>query len=858
MAAHVLETSARGNDKRQKFLVNLKHMSPEKYAGLRCSTTFRTWSQDIKDLVARFSVELLDAMTATENQAERIASDTIPSSVHDEDAQLRSALRAFTVGEPRAVINAAIDRGDSGLEIWRMLTTQYDPNNDTTRLDESTYILNPGRAKNMSEVQLLLTKWEDAMNHRSKMLGRTALDDDLKRSVLLKLLPNAEESELRHQRILFKTYEALRGRVIELISERTKGPAPMLHHFAKEDPEDVQNLEEDGEWIMRIEESGGRQHRVWSQAKGKGKGKSKGKGKGKAQEGKGKSKGKGMECYRCGRVGHLRADCYSKKHISGSEPREISSKLNNIEGDESDTELHGIDICMLEPDEGWTTVIRKRQQAVADPFAPLAQPRPLIMVNPFDAPKHFLADPFLASQPARHAIAHVPETSAREDPFLSSQRARHPVAHVPETSARNDEEQAPLTWTDDEEWAEEDDWWNYTEEINCPSEAPRRSDIGRHLPSVSFGATTFVEPAPGLRDPAGRAPAVRAAAPAAPSGISDKSLQQALDTLAAAAAAVSANLGTTNKTVHTTSVSSQTNVIGSTSFGIQTDAVVAFVSTCVGTDVDTEALHVTNSSGAYFEASANSSGAYFEASALHVTNSSGAYFEASANSSGAYFEASALHVTNSSGAHFEAHIGSSSEGSDYDDISSEDFTAEGSSWLDTMDGKTQPEFELQAVDAMDVEKSGWNRFDIVVDSGAAQSVADGNLWPSIKRAESEGSRSGAVYLGPGKERIPNRGQKTMNVKTAGSSTVRKMTFQDAAIRKPLAAVSGITDKGNVVLFDKKGSFIAPEDAPEVKTIRELIRQVKNRIQLEERKGIYIMPIWVQDPEAAGVFSRPGH
>ena len=73
-------TAARGSG-RQKFLVNLKHMSPEKYAGLRGATSFRSWSQDIKDLVARFSVELLNAMTATENQAERIPSDTIPPSV---------------------------------------------------------------------------------------------------------------------------------------------------------------------------------------------------------------------------------------------------------------------------------------------------------------------------------------------------------------------------------------------------------------------------------------------------------------------------------------------------------------------------------------------------------------------------------------------------------------------------------------------------------------------------------------------------------------------------------------------------------------------------------------------------------
>jgi hypothetical protein len=156
------------------------------------------------------------------------------------------------------------------------------------------------------------------------------------------------------------------------------------------------------------------------------------------------------------------------------------------------------------------------------------------------------------------------------------------------------------------------------------------------------------------------------------------------------------------------------------------------------------------------------------------------------------------------------------------------------------------ELDLLSADKMDIEEKGWEKIDITVDSGAAHSVADGNIcWPTIRRDESEGSRAGSVYLGPGTERIPNRGQTSLNVRTAGNTAVRKMTFQDAAVRKPLAAVSGITDKGNVVLFDRKGSFIAPEGAPEVQTIRELIKQVKNRIELERKKGVYIMPIWVQ-------------
>ncbi len=73
-----------------------------------------------------------------------------------------------------------------------------------------------------------------------------------------------------------------------------------------------------------------------------------------------------------------------------------------------------------------------------------------------------------------------------------------------------------------------------------------------------------------------------------------------------------------------------------------------------------------------------------------------------------------------------------------------------------------------------------------------------------------------------------------------------MTFQDAPVRKPLAAVSGITSKGNLVLFDKGGSFVASGDAPEAQEIRALIRKIKNRILLEEKKGVYLMPVWVYE------------
>ena len=66
---------------------------------------------------------------------------------------------------------------------------------------------------------------------------------------------------------------------------------------------------------------------------------------------------------------------------------------------------------------------------------------------------------------------------------------------------------------------------------------------------------------------------------------------------------------------------------------------------------------------------------------------------------------------------------------------------------------------------MDIDEGNWTKVEATVDSGAAHNVENGDVWPSIPRMESPGSKADSVYLGPGKEKIPNRGQKTLKVKT---------------------------------------------------------------------------------------------
>ena len=67
-------------------------------------------------------------------------------------------------------------------------------------------------------------------------------------------------------------------------------------------------------------------------------------------------------------------------------------------------------------------------------------------------------------------------------------------------------------------------------------------------------------------------------------------------------------------------------------------------------------------------------------------------------------------------------------------------------------------------------------------------------------------------MGPGGEKIDNLGEFTVNVRTerhGGGGISSRATFQGAKVRKPLLAVSGVVDKGNIVVFDGSGSFTLP-------------------------------------------------
>ena len=156
--------------------------------------------------------------------------------------------------------------------------------------------------------------------------------------------------------------------------------------------------------------------------------------------------------------------------------------------------------------------------------------------------------------------------------------------------------------------------------------------------------------------------------------------------------------------------------------------------------------------------------------------------------------------------------------------------------------------EVNAISAMTVNKKTPREINITVDSGAAVPVVGPETFDGAVMRPSAGSTRGQCFLGPGGERMPNMGEIAVLVRTEAAKALSQIRFQVAKVRKPLLAVSGMVDEGNMVIFDGVASLIVPADAPELIQIRALAQRAKSRIPLHRESGVYVMKTWYTPPE----------
>ena len=94
----------------------------------------------------------------------------------------------------------------------------------------------------------------------------------------------------------------------------------------------------------------------------------------------------------------------------------------------------------------------------------------------------------------------------------------------------------------------------------------------------------------------------------------------------------------------------------------------------------------------------------------------------------------------------------------------------------------------------------------MVDSEAAEKVMPRSMFPEIGIRQTEMSKNGKAFKGPGGEDIKNHGQQVMSV-TTPEGFVRKSTWQVADVRRPLVSASHVIQAGNDMFIGKDEACI---------------------------------------------------
>ena len=100
----------------------------------------------------------------------------------------------------------------------------------------------------------------------------------------------------------------------------------------------------------------------------------------------------------------------------------------------------------------------------------------------------------------------------------------------------------------------------------------------------------------------------------------------------------------------------------------------------------------------------------------------------------------------------------------------------------------------------------WKKVTVVVDSGAAENAMPRSTFPEIGIRQTERSKNGKGFKGPGGENIKNYGQQVMSVRTL-RGFVRKSTWHVPDVRRPLVSASHIIQAGNDLFIGKDEAYI---------------------------------------------------
>ena len=186
------------------------------------------------------------------------------------NAQLFVALVSLTEDDAKTIVKNS--EKASGLDAWRRLWNEYDPNNPVANFRMLRKITHPPTCTELSVLRGAIESWETRYKEYKERTGET-LGDAHERSALMSLCPDVLQEHLDYHTSRLTTYKLLRDEITQFLDARqarSQGAVPM----------DVDSLDK---------------------GKSKGKDKSKGKPSGTYNDGC---------CYNCGEPGHIARDCW--------------------------------------------------------------------------------------------------------------------------------------------------------------------------------------------------------------------------------------------------------------------------------------------------------------------------------------------------------------------------------------------------------------------------------------------------------------------------------------------------------------------------------------------------------------------
>ena len=110
---------------------------------------------------------------------------------------------------------------------------------------------------------------------------------------------------------------------------------------------------------------------------------------------------------------------------------------------------------------------------------------------------------------------------------------------------------------------------------------------------------------------------------------------------------------------------------------------------------------------------------------------------------------------------------------------------------------------------------------MVVDSGATENVMPRSMFPEIGIRETERSKNGKGFKGPGRENIKSYGR-----------FVHKSTWQVADVRRPLVSASHVIQAGNDLFIGKDEAYI-----------------MKRKSMLRKDGNVYVLDLFVRVPSS---------